>query len=96
MTVPMPAAHQNFISTSGNQCKALLDLLGMLEQLNTLWAGTPNYQGLIDQAEIDSVPAFAGAGLTTQTLADAEFALANTMTGIHNAIVALTVLGTLP
>lgn len=92
----MEQAHQNFVSQTAYRAKIMLDQYGPLSQLNVLWAGAPNYDALITQAEIDSVPSFAGAGLTTQTLADAEFALATIRTTIENALPSLTVLANLP
>lgn len=93
----MSAAHQNFISNTSGQAKILLDqMLGQLEQLNELWAGSSGYNTAITQEEIDSVPSFAGAGLTSQNLADAEFILATIMGNIMNALQALTMLANLP
>ncbi len=92
----MSAAHQNFVSQTAYRARVMLDQIGPLEQLNTLWAGTPNYDELITQEEIDSVASFAGAGLTAQNVADAEFALATIKGQIDNAMVALTVLASLP
>ncbi len=90
------AAHQNFISQTGYRSRVLLDQIGSLEQLNVLWAGSPGYDTAITQEVIDSVPAFLEAGLTAQNLADAEYALAITLTNIKNALVALTILANLP
>lgn len=92
----MNASHQNFISDSGNAAQKLLDMIGELQQLDVLWAGSPNYDALITQGEIDTVPTFTGAGLTTTHLADAEFALASIKTTLTNALPALTVLARLP
>lgn len=74
----------------------MLSRLGPLLELNTLWAGSPNYDALITQAEIDSVPAFVDAGLTAQELADGLFALAVIKDTINNALPALTVLARMP
>jgi hypothetical protein len=87
-------AHQDFISDSAEQCKALLDLYGPLVLLNVLWAGSPNYDALITQNEIDEVTSFAG--LTAGQLADAQFAMATIKDTITNALPALTVLANLP
>lgn len=92
----MSSAHQNFVSETAARCRVLLAEYGELSQLNVLWAGTPNYDALITQEEIDSVPSFQGAGLTTQNLADAEFALATILGNINNSLVALTILANLP
>jgi hypothetical protein len=92
----METAHQNFVSKTSYNAKRLLDMYGDLAQLNVLWAGSPNYDGLIDQASIDSVPSLAGAGLTASQLADAEFIMATIKGNIENALPALTVLANLP
>lgn len=84
----------NFVSRSGSAASTLLALEGALDQINVLWAGSPNYQAQIDQAGLDSVTSFSG--LTVQELTDAEFALATVLNTIKNALPALTVLGTLP
>jgi hypothetical protein len=92
----MEAAHQKFISDTSAQAKKLLEMYGDLAQLNVLWAGSPNYDALIDQTAINTVPSFAGAGLTATNLADAEFILATIKGNIESALVALTVLANLP
>lgn len=92
----MSAAHQNFVSNTAIEARKLLDFFSEETQLNILWAGAPAYQTAITQAEIDSVPSFAGAGLTMQNLADAQFIMASINTSIQNALVALTVLANLP
>ncbi len=92
----MSAAHQNFVSNTAEQARELLKFFAEETQLNVLWAGAPNYQAAITQAEIDSVSSFAGAGLTAQQLADAQYAMEQVNTTIENALVALTVLANLP
>jgi hypothetical protein len=92
----MNSAYQNFISDVSNKCKTELDIYGDLAQINVLWAGSPNYDALITQIEIDTVPSFLGAGLTTQQLADATYALEQIRTILTNALPALTVLANLP
>lgn len=92
----MSAAHQNFVSNTSILARQLLQYQAMEQQLNILWAGAPNYSTAITQAEIDSVPSFAGAGLQKQTIADAQYAMANLNTAIQNAIVALTTMANLP
>lgn len=92
----MSVAHQNFISRTSYTSKRLLELYGELQQLNVLWAGSPNYDAEITQQDIDSVPSFADAELTYQTLADAEFALATIMGNITSALPALAEMAALP
>ena len=92
----MNTAHQNFVSETSREAKRLLEFFAEETQLNILWAGTPDYQSLITQEEIDSVGSFSGAGLTVQDLADTQYAMANINTAIENAIVAMTMLASLP
>lgn len=92
----METVHQNFISRMSNEARTMLDQYGALSQQNVLWSGTPDYQHLITQAEIDSVPSFNGANLTTQNLADAAYALEQIRGILTNALPALTVLANLP
>lgn len=92
----MPAVHQNFISTDAKLAKALVELLGPLQVQNTLYAGSPNYDEEITQAEIDTVPSFLESELTTQTIADARFAMATIMNTIVNALPSLTEMSRLP
>ncbi len=92
----MSAAHQNFVSQTSNQAKALLDFFAEETQLDVLWSGTPDYQHTITQADIDSVESFAGAGLTVQNVTDAQYAMSVIKGNIQSAIVALTVLANLP
>lgn len=92
----MPDAHQNFISHTQAQARKLLDEYGRLTQLNELWAGAANYDGLIDQAAIDTIPSFAESGLTQANVADALYAYAIIKDTITNALPALTMLANLP
>lgn len=92
----MSTVHQNFISRTSYTSKRLLELYGELQQLNTLWAGSPDYDAEITQADIDSVPSFADAELTTAVLGDAEFALATIMGTITSALPALVEVAALP
>lgn len=92
----MPLAHQQFVVDSSYEARVLLERLGPLLQLDVLWAGAANYDGLIDQASIDTVPNFAEADLTETDLADAEFALATIKSTLSNALPALTKLAKLP
>lgn len=84
-------AERTFILNSAQVARTLLDNEGKLDQINVLWAGAPDYHAGITQGDIDSYATFAG--LTTDQLADAEFALASILTTIKNALPALTVLG---
>lgn len=93
----LSAAHANFISKTSGISKALLDqTYSLLIQLDALWAGTPDYDTLITQANINTVASLLGAGLTTTNIADALFALAAIKTSITNALPAFTVMASLP
>lgn len=92
----MNNAHQNFISDESGLAKRILAEYGELSQQNVLWAGTPNYDELITQEDIDSVVTLAGAGLTTTQLADACYALEQVRGILTNAMPSLTILAKLP
>ncbi len=92
----MSSAHQNFVSNTSTETRRLLEFFAKETQLNVLWSGAPAYQTAITQEEIDSVASFAGAGLTAQNIADAQYAMAAINTSIQNALVALTILANLP
>ena len=92
----MSIGEQNFISKSSVSAKDLLDLYGLLVQLDQLWAGAANFSTTITQQDIDSIPSFVETGLTATVLADAEFALAGIKTAITNALPSLTILANLP
>lgn len=91
----MTPAEETFIAKTIASVKALMLLYGTLQELDTLWAGSPNYDGTIDQAAIDSVPTLNGA-LTLQQLSDAEFALAAIKNTITGTLPAMSVIDVLP
>jgi len=92
----MDAVHQNFISSTSSTAKTFLDKFGELTQLNVLWAGTPDYDTIITQELIDSVPSFHSAGLTVAQLSDTLYVLELIRTQLSNALPALTVMARLP
>lgn len=92
----MPDAHQNFISHVQAQARIMLDQYGRLSQIDALWAGAANYDGLIDQAAIDTVPSFLESGLTQTDVADAVFILTTIRNNMTGALPALTILANLP
>lgn len=92
----MPSAHYTFLRDGRSAAQAMLQQLGPLLELDTLWNGTPNYDGLITQAEIDSVTSLYEAGYTTTEIADAFYALSLIKTAITDHIAALARLSDLP
>lgn len=90
----LSAAHMNFIRQAQQQARVLLDQHGGMVTQGIFYSGTPNYDNEILQSDIDAN--FPDSGLTIQTLADAEFAIALIKTNIENAIVALNILANLP
>lgn len=84
------AQKQDFVTNSRNACATLLNMYEALKELDTLWAGTSDYDTLVDQAFLDSVASFGG--LTTTQLADAEFALSTIKGQIESSYVALLIL----
>lgn len=98
----LSTGESDFISKSSDAAKALLDLYGLLSQLDALWAGSPSYKTTITQADIDGVASFNETGLTTAsggttgTLPDGEFALATIKNQITSSLTALSILANLP
>jgi hypothetical protein len=84
---------QDFIGDVAYNSRVVLERLGPLTQINTLYAGTPDYDTRITQSEIDEVPLFLDAQLTATDVADACYALEQIRAAMNNAIAALTVLG---
>jgi len=76
----MDAPQVNFISRVGIQARTLRATFALSEELKTLYSGTPNWNALITQAEIDSVPSFQQAGLTKLQIDGVVYSL-----GIINA-----------
>lgn len=81
-------AEISFIQNTGQAVKGLLAMEGNLDQLNVLWAGAAQYSTEITQNDLTTSPAFNG--LTTQNLADVEFALATVLNTIKAALPAFT------
>ena len=69
----MDAPQQNLVSSTGNVCKALLELMDDIERIDILYSGTPNWDALITDPAIAEVPSFVAAGLTAQIVADAVY-----------------------
>lgn len=86
----MAIQHDKFIAQSSRTAAKLLDLIGELSQENVLFNGAPNYKAAMTQPVIDANS--NNAGLTVQTLADGEFALAAILGTINGALPALTIL----
>ena len=64
----MNTPQMNFVSRTGNQARIVKEAFALSQELALLYNGTPNWGTLITQAEIDSVPSFAAAGLTKAQL----------------------------
>ena len=83
---------KSFVEGVGNQSRQQLEQYGALTIQNALWAGTPNYDALIDATAIATEPDFVAAGLTTAQLADAMYALEQIRSIITAALPALAIL----
>ena len=69
----MEAPQQNLISKTGTVCKQLVELMDDIEHIDILYSGSPNWDDLITDEAIATVPSFVAAGLTAQTVADAIY-----------------------
>ena len=81
----------NMVSNADNVAHKLMDLYGLLVELDALWAGTPAYNAM---SEADLLAAFPGLG-TKQRLSDGMAALAIIKTDITNALPALSVMASI-
>lgn len=69
----MNAAQQNLISNVGAVCKTLTELMDDIERIDILYSGSPNWDDLITDQAIATVPSFVAAGLTAALVADAVY-----------------------
>lgn len=88
----MEAPLKNFVEGVGNQARQQLEQYGALTVQNALWAGTPNYDALIDATAIATEADFVAAGLTAAQLADAIYALEQIRGIVTAALPALSIL----
>lgn len=93
----MNAPQQNLISRTGQVCKALFDLMDDIERIDILYSGAPNWDDLITDEAIGTVPSFVAAGLTAAIVADAIYQVKlvrqQVITGNLPAMVLLAELG---
>ncbi len=71
----MESPQQNFITRVAQQARKIRDTYPMSEEIDVLYKGSFNYEALITQEEIDSVPSFKAAGLTVAKLGAAIYIL---------------------
>jgi hypothetical protein len=69
----MQPPQQNMISRTGQVCKNLFDLMDDIERIDILYSGSPNWDELITNETIATVPSFVAAGLTAAILSDAIY-----------------------
>ena len=91
----MNAPQQNLVSKTGQLCKQLLEMKGVIDQIDVLYSGTPNWDDLITQGEIDEVPSFLETGLTAINVADAVYILKLVRDNVNSNLVAMTMLANL-
>lgn len=91
----MNAPQQNLISKAGNLCEQLLKMTGPINQIDVLYSGTPNWDDLITQNEIDEVDSFAEAGLTAANVADAVYILKLVRDNVNSNLPAMVMLANL-
>lgn len=91
----MNAPQQNMVSRAGNLCKQLLEMKGVIDQIDVLYSGSPNWDDLITQSEIDEVASFAAAGLTAANVADAVYILKLCRDNINSNLPAMVMMANL-
>jgi hypothetical protein len=92
----MQPAQMNFVSKTANQARLFRAAFALSEELKTLYSGTPNWEALITQAEIDSVPSFAALGLTKAQLDGVIYSLGVINTQLTNYLTEFVMLSNVP
>lgn len=91
----MNAPQQNLVSKAGQLCSQLLEMKGTIDQIDVLYSGSPNWDDLITQGEIDEVGSFAEAGLTAANVADAVYILKLIRDNINSNLPAMVMMANL-
>ena len=91
----MDAPQQDLVSDVGNLCAQLLEMSGKIEQIDVLYNGAANWDSLITDVTLASVPSFAAAGLTAVNVADAIFILKTARAAAYANLPAAVILGNL-
>lgn len=91
----MNAPQQDLISRTGGLCNQLLTMKGIIDQIDVLYSGSPNWDELITQSEIDEIPSFLQAGLTVANVADAIYILKLVRDNVNSNLVAMVMLANL-
>lgn len=88
----MNAPQQDLISRTGRVCKQLLDLKGTIDQIDVLYSGSPDWDSLITQPEIDEVASFLQANLTVANVADTIYILKLIRDNVNSNLPAMVML----
>lgn len=91
----MNAPQQNLITTAGKLCAQLLVMKGAIDQIDVLYSGSPNWDDLITQPEIDEVASFLQANLTVSNVADAVYILKLIRDNVNSNLPAMVMLANL-
>lgn len=91
----MNAPQQNLVSKAGNLCKQLLEMKGVIDQIDVLYSGSPNWDSLITDSEIAEVGSFVEAGLTAANVADAVYILKLVRDNVNSNLPAMVVMANL-
>lgn len=94
--MPMPSPQQDFITRVSNQSAVFLEMRNLLDQFDVLWYGDGDYDTLITQESIDSIPSFVDAGMTVSDVAEAVYSLKQVLLVIEDRKVPLTIMANLP
>lgn len=79
----LAAPQQNMIVDVGAICQKILDVQGSISEIDILYNGTPDWDTLITDEEINGIPSFAAIGLTAQDVADAIYQLNQIRTQVN-------------
>lgn len=91
----MDAPQQNLVSKVGQLCAQLLDMSGEIEQIDVLFNGDANWDALITDVTLATVPSFEAAGITATNVADAIFILKTARAAAYANLPAAVIMGNL-
>lgn len=90
------APQQNLVTEVGQLCAQLLEMSGQIEQIDVLFNGAEaNWDALITDAELATIPSFDGAGITAANVADAIFILKTARAAAYSNLPAVVIMGNL-
>ena len=88
------APQQDLVTKVGQLCAQLLEMSGQIEQIDVLFNGDPNWDALITDAELATIPSFDEAEITAANVADAIFILKTARAAAYSNLPAVVIMRT--